>query len=92
MRITKDRETIKQPHGNSMVIQWLRLLASTAGLQVKSLVRELRPHMFCGRFKLKQQQQQQQQHSLTRKQTNPECETFFKLAYLVAQETQSCEK
>ena len=31
MRITKDRETIKQPHGNFMVVQWLRLLTSTAG-------------------------------------------------------------
>ena len=43
---TKKRE--KNPNmGNSLVVQWLALIAFTAGTQVQSLVRELRsckPH------------------------------------------------
>ena len=31
--------------GTSLVVQWLRLCASTAGAQVRSLVGELRSHM-----------------------------------------------
>ena len=29
----------------SLVVQWLRLCASNAGVQIQSLVRELGPHM-----------------------------------------------
>ena len=39
--------------GASLVAQWLGLRASNQGLQVQSLVRELRSHMLCGAAKIK---------------------------------------
>ena len=41
----------KDPAGNSLVIQWLRLCASIAGMWVSSLVQELRSHMLCSMAK-----------------------------------------
>ena len=39
--------------GNSLVVQWLGLLASTSGAVSSILVRELRSHMLCGVTKKK---------------------------------------
>ena len=42
---------LKYTFGTSLVVQWLRLQASTAGrqeAQVQSLMGELRSHMVCG--------------------------------------------
>ena len=39
--------------GNSLLVQWLGLRASTAGAQVPSLVGELRSHKLCGPAKRK---------------------------------------
>ena len=39
--------------GNSLVVQWLGLCASTAGDTGQSLVRELRSHMLCSTAKKK---------------------------------------
>ena len=41
----KHKEKKKKNLGNYLVVQWLGLCASTAGLQVQSLVKELRSHM-----------------------------------------------
>ena len=35
-------------YGTSLVVQWLRFCLPMQGLQVQSLVRELRSHMPCG--------------------------------------------
>ena len=48
--------------GTALVVQWIRLHASTAGMRVQFLVRELRSHMLCGVAK-----QQKTKHK--RKQT-----------------------
>ena len=44
--------------GTSLVVQGLRLRASTAGAWVQSLVGELRSHMLCGSAKTNKQKKQ----------------------------------
>ena len=38
--------------GTSLVVQWLRLCVSNAGVQVQFLVKELRSHMLCGEARI----------------------------------------
>ena len=48
-----ETDTTKLFLGTSLVVQWLRLHASTAEVKVQSLVKELRPCMPCDMTKVK---------------------------------------
>ena len=51
--------------GTCLVVQWLRLHAPVQGVQVQSLVRELRYHMQCGVGKNENKTKQNKRYILT---------------------------
>ena len=52
MSLLEAKQKKKRTRGTSLVVQWLRLCACTAGGTGFILVKELRSHMLCGAAKI----------------------------------------